>query len=467
MTTAVGQDEYDRSRALLATGSYSLMEARNALNLLNTRYYLAWYFYGKYLDITANGLTWLWGRGIDFLGIADYSGFIDYLESERARAYDACVVTSGPAYLAKHARGLQRSATDSEKQFLLSRLRFERPAGGCEPFDPEIVVEAGQLSGPAPLSMNVRGKGAPAGATWAWDFGDGNQAQGEDPPSDSYAVPGAYLMTATVQYSGVTKKTPPVATIVSALPVAAGFQASPRSGSAPLSVAFSDSSTGPVLTRRWRFGDGATSAAPNVVHVYQSPGTYSVSLTVYGPENASTLRRAGYVQVAGSTGDLEVNLNVSAAIQASGSVTARGVGPKAVFLGLPAGAYLLRYGPLAGYECPADESVSVGAGQRTVVTRTCSPASVPRVEVSPGSVSFGYVDPGGVVRRSVVVWNSGGGVLSGTATATTPFRVVSGSPFALSAGVSGELVVEFSRPPRANGVDRWKWRRTAALRRRH
>jgi PKD repeat protein len=444
MTTAAGSDEYDRSQALLATGSYSLSEARDALNLLNSRYYLAWYFYGKYLDITANGLTWLWGRGIDFLGVADYSGFIDYLEGERAKAYDACVVTAGPAYLAKHARGLQRSATDSEKQFLMSRLRFERPAAACEPFDPEIVVETGQLSGPSPLVVDVRGQGAPTGASWIWSFGDGVQGQGDDPPEHSFHAPGAYLLSATVQHSGVTKKTPPLAVLVSASPVAAEFVVSPGTGPAPLTVTFTDTSTGPVLSRRWEFGDGTSSSEQSPAHTYGSPGMYTVALTVYGPENVSTLRRSRYVEVVGSSGDLEINLNVPAAVQASGGITARGVGPRAVFLGLPAGTYQLRYGPLAGYECPTTEPVSVVAGQRTLVTRTCVPALAPRLEVSPGEVTFGYVEPGGSVRRSVLVANAGGGSLSGEATTTAPFGVVSGTPFVLSAGASREIAVDLA-----------------------
>jgi len=50
-----------------------------------------------------------------------------------------------------------------------------------------------------------------------------------------------------------------------------------------LTVTFTDTSTdsdGTISTRSWNFGDGATSTAQNPTHTYESPGTYTVQLTV-------------------------------------------------------------------------------------------------------------------------------------------------------------------------------------------
>jgi PKD repeat protein len=71
-------------------------------------------------------------------------------------------------------------------------------------------------------------------------------------------------------------------------PVLADFTASVASGTAPLSVTFTDTSTGPVLSRSWDFGDGGVSALANPTHVYTVPGDYTVSYTVNGPAGSNT-----------------------------------------------------------------------------------------------------------------------------------------------------------------------------------
>src|SRR2546427_720107 len=83
----------------------------------------------------------------------------------------------------------------------------------------------------------------------------------------------------------------PVAnTIVAALagttkqpgPVPANFTANPTSGQSPLTVQFSDQSSGSVASWSWNFGDGATSTAQNPSHTYNSSGNFTAVLTVTG-----------------------------------------------------------------------------------------------------------------------------------------------------------------------------------------
>src|SRR5262249_11119502 len=72
---------------------------------------------------------------------------------------------------------------------------------------------------------------------------------------------------------------------ISAAPVpppVPGFTATPTTGAPPLSVAFTDASTGAITARTWNFGDGATSNAVSPTHVYAATGSYSVTLTVTG-----------------------------------------------------------------------------------------------------------------------------------------------------------------------------------------
>ena len=63
----------------------------------------------------------------------------------------------------------------------------------------------------------------------------------------------------------------------------ANFSGSPTSGTEPLTVNFTDLSTGSITSWAWTFGDGGTSTAQNPSHTYTSAGTYTVALTVTGP----------------------------------------------------------------------------------------------------------------------------------------------------------------------------------------
>jgi len=79
----------------------------------------------------------------------------------------------------------------------------------------------------------------------------------------------------------------------------ADFVAYPQSGFAPLSVNFTDQSTAgasPITSWFWTFGDGGTSNAQNPSHIYQNPGTYTVSLTTTdGDANQATKTRENYI----------------------------------------------------------------------------------------------------------------------------------------------------------------------------
>jgi PKD repeat protein len=82
----------------------------------------------------------------------------------------------------------------------------------------------------------------------------------------------------------------------------ANFTATPTLGSAPLQVAFTDTSTtsaGSISSWSWDFGaNGATSTSRNPTYTYQTPGTYTVSLTVRNSGGATnTMTKTGFVTV--------------------------------------------------------------------------------------------------------------------------------------------------------------------------
>jgi PKD repeat protein len=80
-------------------------------------------------------------------------------------------------------------------------------------------------------------------------------------------------------------------------PPVADLSGSVTTGIVPLTVEFTDQSTGYPTSWSWSFGDGMTSVERNPIHTYQAPGTYTVGLTVTNDAGSDTASRAGYITV--------------------------------------------------------------------------------------------------------------------------------------------------------------------------
>ena len=85
--------------------------------------------------------------------------------------------------------------------------------------------------------------------------------------------------------------------VVDLEPPVADFTGTPLSGTAPLTVQFTDLSTNAPTSWSWSFGDGGTSALQIPSHQYTSAGTYTVSLTVANAAGSDGETKAGYVVV--------------------------------------------------------------------------------------------------------------------------------------------------------------------------
>ena len=73
------------------------------------------------------------------------------------------------------------------------------------------------------------------------------------------------------------------------------FSATPTSGNAPLSVTFSDLSSGSPTSWSWNFGDGATSNKQNPIHTYLVAGHYTVTLVATNVAGSNTARKSNSV----------------------------------------------------------------------------------------------------------------------------------------------------------------------------
>ena len=80
----------------------------------------------------------------------------------------------------------------------------------------------------------------------------------------------------------------------------AAFSGAPTNGPAPLTVTFTDGSTGFATNRTWSFGDGYTTnlaTGSSLAHTYPAAGSYTVQLIVTGPGGASTNSKPNFIAV--------------------------------------------------------------------------------------------------------------------------------------------------------------------------
>jgi formylglycine-generating enzyme required for sulfatase activity len=82
----------------------------------------------------------------------------------------------------------------------------------------------------------------------------------------------------------------------------ANFTADITKGEVPLTVKFTDQSTGDPTSWQWDFGDGSTSTEHNPSHKYKNAGTYTVKLTVSNAGGNNTLTKQDYITVNSNSG---------------------------------------------------------------------------------------------------------------------------------------------------------------------
>ncbi len=80
-------------------------------------------------------------------------------------------------------------------------------------------------------------------------------------------------------------------------PLKADFTGEPTSGTKNTTVQFTSQSTGSINSWLWNFGDGETSIDPNPSHTYTDARTYTVSLTVNGPDGSDTEIKSRYIKL--------------------------------------------------------------------------------------------------------------------------------------------------------------------------
>lgn len=133
---------------------------------------------------------------------------------------------------------------------------------------------------------------------WLWDFGDGTNST-EQNPSHMYTALGNYNVTlkAWNDLGSDTEIKTGYITVGTIKPFIANFTATPRIGSYPLTVNFTDLSDPSPEKWLWDFGDGTTSTDKDPVHTFVSGGNYTVSLTSWNTFANDTVVKDEYIIV--------------------------------------------------------------------------------------------------------------------------------------------------------------------------
>jgi PKD repeat protein len=184
---------------------------------------------------------------------------------------------------------------------------YSTEVNAVAPSPPVASFTANQTSGQLPLAVTFNSGGSTGTITsYGWTFGDGGTSTSAN-PTRTYTTPGTFTVALTVSGPGgsntqtrtgyITITRAPGRDGPNATAPTASFVADVTSGAAPLSVNFTNLSSGTIESYAWTFGDGSTSTAANPSHAYASPGIYTVALTATGPNGSNVRTRTGYIAV--------------------------------------------------------------------------------------------------------------------------------------------------------------------------
>ncbi len=189
------------------------------------------------------------------------------------------------------------TATNSAGSSTVTKKNYIKLTGSTTQ-KPVAAFSASPTSGTKPLVVTFTDKSTNNPTSWKWNFGDGTTSTTHN-PIHTYIKAGSHTVTLTATNSAGSNKVTKTNYIKVTNPVkpVAAFSASPRSGTKPLKVQFTDKSTGSPTSWKWDFGDGTTSTTHNPLHTYIKKGKLTVKLTVKNAAGSNTKTISNYITV--------------------------------------------------------------------------------------------------------------------------------------------------------------------------
>lgn len=132
----------------------------------------------------------------------------------------------------------------------------------------------------APFTVNFTNNST-GGASFAWDFGDGNTSTAAN-PAHTYNSTGSFNVTLVVTGANGCTDSLRQSAFINITAPDVQLNNLPVRGCAPLTHVFSatTSSIDPVVSYSWDFGDGNTGSGANPSHTYANAGDYTVTVVI-------------------------------------------------------------------------------------------------------------------------------------------------------------------------------------------
>lgn len=176
-------------------------------------------------------------------------------------------------------------------------------ANGCSNSDtvhvhvipnPVASFQVNSFFGCSPHTATFTNTTAGTNNTYTWNFGDGTNSS-QVSPTHTFTGAGIYMTSLVVVSSTGCTDSYIFPAGITVSEIDASFTADDISGCIPHTVNFNY--PGGLYTYQWAFGDGTFSTQQSPSHVYQNPGSYTVTLTVANSQCSATYTYPAVVSV--------------------------------------------------------------------------------------------------------------------------------------------------------------------------
>ncbi|MEN6518314.1 MAG: PKD domain-containing protein [Methanospirillum sp.] len=278
--------------------------------------------------------------------------------------------------------------------------------------EPRVIANftADRTEGERGLTVHFTDNSTGNPTNWTWSFGDGSPIVTEKNPIHTFTTEGNFTISMIAEKFDPDNADAMIKVFyihVGSL-VTADFSGAPTSGLPPLSVQFTDLSSGNPNNWTWDFGDGGTSNLKNPAHVYNATGAYSVTLTATNSYRTGTSTRVSYIHVLGPvtanfTGD-PVSVPVTKPVQFTDFSTG---GPTTWLWDFGDGQTSTLQNPSHAYSAIGTYAVNLTASHSFSSNITSRPAYI--TVFNPVTASFTKAPPEGRAPLTVIFTDTSGG----------------------------------------------------------
>ncbi len=290
--------------------------------------------YGAYVDVSAPGtdIVSLYHNHNDAANdyVATVSG--TSMATPIAASVAALIWSNNTGWSASQVRAhLESTADDIDGlnptyagKLGAGRVNAFNAVDGGTPCDVVAAFAANTTSGCAPLNVSFTDQSTGTITSWSWNFGDGGTSTSQN-PSHSYNAAGSYTVSLTVTSATCNDVETKTSYITVSTTPTAQFVGTPTSGNSPLTVNFTNQSTGGATSWSWNFGDSGTSTAQNPSHQYTVAGTYTVTLTASNACGSDQEVKTNYITVTSTPVNIALNKTATASSTSGTNVAGRAV----------------------------------------------------------------------------------------------------------------------------------------------